>query len=126
VTGTGQKSYGPNLVTNQGGILVPAITFAVPIAPGKTEHWKKAISEIKGARSEGHAASRKRAGFTRELVCLQATPMGDFVVVMIEGADPLSSLQKMVESKEPFDQWFGMTVRTYIQISVCQDQATMR
>lgn len=89
---------------------MPAITFTVPILKGQSDHWKKALGEMKGARAADHSASRKRAGFSRELVCLQATPMGDYVVVMLEGADPLGSLKKMVESRDPFDQWFGKTV----------------
>ena len=87
-----------------------SISFAVPIVKGKTDTWKRAVAEMKGARSNEYRASRKRAGLTRELACLQSTPMGDFVVVTLEGADPLASLKKMIESKEPFDQWFAKTV----------------
>ena len=87
-----------------------AITFTVPIVKGMTEHWKQAVAELTGPRAAEHAASRKRAGLTRELVCLQQTPMGDMVCVLLEGSDPLGSMKKLMESPDAFDQWFVKTV----------------
>jgi len=87
-----------------------SITFAVPLVKGKTEHWKKPIAELTGPRAAEHTASRKRLGLTRELVCLQQTPMGDMVCVLLEGNDPLGSVKKMSESTDAFDQWFVKTV----------------
>ena len=87
-----------------------AVTLAVPIVNGMTEHWKQAVAELTGPRAAEHAASRKRAGLTRELVCLQHTPMGDLVCVLLEGSDPLGSMKKLMESPDPFDQWFAKAV----------------
>ena len=84
-----------------------SITFAVPIQPGKTEEWKRAVEEIKGARSTEHNASRRRVGITREFACLQQTPQGDFTVVLIESdGDPAEAIEKLLSSDEPFDRWF--------------------
>ena len=54
-----------------------AITFAVPILPGKTEAWKQAVSEIRGPRKNEYEESRRRMGLTRRSsACSQAqTPI---------------------------------------------------
>ena len=65
-----------------------AITFAVPILPGKTEAWKQAAAEMAGPRRAEHEESRLRMGVTREVVSLQQTPDEDYVVVCLEGDDP--------------------------------------
>ncbi len=87
-----------------------AMTFTVPLVNGMTEHWKQAVAQLTGPRAAEHAASRQRAGITRELVCLQHTPMGDMVCVMLEGSDPMGSMKTLMESQDPFDRWFAKTV----------------
>lgn len=89
---------------------MPATTFAVPILPGKTEAWKQALSEVKGARKSEYEESRKRMGVTREVVSLQSTPQGDYVVVCLEAADPNTVVTRYLTSDAPFDRWFAETV----------------
>lgn len=89
---------------------MPAITFAVPILPGKTDAWKKAASEMTGPRKREFEESRRRMGLTREVVSLQQTPNGDYVVVCLEGADPDSVPGKYLKSDKPFDRWFAETI----------------
>jgi hypothetical protein len=86
------------------------ITFAAPVLPGKTDAWKQAASEMAGPRSAEHAESRRRLGITREVVSLQETPNGDFVVVCLEGDDPNGVIPAYMGSDEPFDRWFAETV----------------
>ncbi len=87
-----------------------AITFAVPILPGKTEAWKQAISEIRNARKSEYEESRRRMGLTREVVSLQQSPHADYVVVCLEGDDPGGVVSRYLHSDEPFDRWFAETV----------------
>lgn len=87
-----------------------SVVFTVPLVQGKTEQWKKAVAEMNGPRAAEHVASCKRRGLTRELVCLQPTPMGDTVCVLLEGNDPMSAMKKIIESTDPFDQWFVKTI----------------
>jgi hypothetical protein len=87
-----------------------AITFNVPILAGKTEAWKQAVAEMKGARNADYQESRKRMGITREVVSLQQTPQGDSVVVFLEGEEPGSVVAKYLSSSAPFDRWFTDTV----------------
>ena len=81
------------------------MAVAFPIAPGKTDEWKKFIAELNGARRADFVASRKGIG-ARERTFLQPTPMGDLVVVTLEGDDPAQAFGKFVSSKDPFTLWF--------------------
>lgn len=87
-----------------------AVTFNVPILPGKTEAWKQAVAEMKGAKNAEYQESRRRMGVTREVVSLQQTPQGDSVVVFLEGTDPGGVVAKYLSSSAPFDRWFADTV----------------
>jgi len=91
---------------------MPVTTFAAPILPGRTETWKKAVSEISGARKAEYEDSRRRMGVTREIASLQSTPQGDFVVVCIEADDPATVMSRYLASDAPFDRWFTETVLT--------------
>ena len=81
-------------------------TFAAPILPGKTDDWKSAIAEINGARKEAYLEARRGLGITKEVVCLQQTPHGDYVVVYVEAPDVSGILEKMIAATDPFHMWF--------------------
>ena len=89
---------------------MPATTFAVPVLAGRTDAWKNAITEMKGARKAEYEESRRRMGVTREVVSLQSTPQGDVVVVFLEATDPTAVVAKYLASDAPFDRWFADTV----------------
>jgi hypothetical protein len=91
-------------------VHMPAVTFAAPILPGQTEAWKAAALEMAGPREREFADSRRRMGITREVVSLQETPDGDFVVVCLEADDPNGVIPAYMSSDEPFDRWFAETV----------------
>lgn len=84
-------------------------SFVAPILKGKTEAWRQAVAEINGPRRAAYKESRKKHGITREHVTLQTTPMGDFVVVHIEGPEQ-SVVGAMMQSTGEFDTWFRDTV----------------
>lgn len=79
--------------------------IAIPIPPGKTEQWKKFIGELSGPRLKEFAENRKKLG-VRERTFLQHTPMGDFVVVTLEGADPGGAFAKFGQGTDAFTTWF--------------------
>ncbi len=89
---------------------MPVITFAVPILPGKTEMWKQAVAEMIGPRKSEFEESRRRMGVTREVVSLQQTPEGDYVVVYQEGDDLADVISKYLNSDVRFDRWFAETI----------------
>ena len=84
--------------------------MAVPILPGKTAEWERFAGQLKGARHAEFKASRKKLE-VRERTFLQKTPMGDFVVVTLEGKDPAGAFQKFAAGNDAFTQWFTKEVK---------------
>jgi len=81
------------------------LAVAFPILPGKTEEWHRFIGELNGARKDEFAASRARA-HVREQTFFQPTPMGDLVIVTLQGEDPARSFGEMMAADDDFSRWF--------------------
>lgn len=81
------------------------MAVAFPISPEKTDDWRKFVGELNGARRAEFAASRKALG-VRERTFLQPTPMGDMVIVTLEGDDPGKSFGRFVAATDSFTLWF--------------------
>ena len=86
-------------------VHVSLMAVAFPISPGKTPEWRSFMEQLTGPRHAEFAASRQRAG-VRERTFLQPTPMGDLVIVTLEGDDPARSFGQMVSATDPFTAWF--------------------
>jgi hypothetical protein len=86
-------------------VTLALIAVAFPILPGKTADWHAWMAEINGARQSEFVESRRRAGVT-ERTFLQPTPMGDLVIVTLEGDDPGRSFGQMVSARDAFTLWF--------------------
>lgn len=84
--------------------------MAVPILPGKTPQFKKFINELKGDRYLEFSDSRKRLA-VRERTYFQSTPLGDFVVVTLEGNDPDTAFKNFAKPNDEFTKWFTKEVR---------------
>ena len=80
-----------------------AVVF--PILPGKTGEWREFIADLNGPRSSEFKRSREEAG-VHERTFLQSTPMGDLVIVTLEGDDPAGAYGLMSSDKSPFGTWF--------------------
>ena len=87
------------------------LAMAFPIPPGKTDEWLKFMGELKGARRAEFAASRKQLG-VHERTFLQKTPMGDLVIVTLEGNDPAGAFAKFGQGTDDFTKWFLARVQT--------------
>jgi hypothetical protein len=85
------------------------LAMAFPIPAGKTEQWKKFISELTGARKAEFAASRRSLG-VRERTFLQHTPHGDLVLVTLEGDHPETAFAEFGKRTDPFTMWFKQQV----------------
>jgi hypothetical protein len=86
-----------------------AVVF--PILPGKTQEWRDFVAELDGPRHSEFVASRERAG-VHERTFLQPTPMGDMVIVTMEGEDPARSFGQIVSSTDAFSLWFLERVKS--------------
>ena len=80
---------------------MPLIAMTFPILPGKKEAWLAMMDQISSEpmRSE-FVASREAAG-VQERTFLQETPNGDFVIVTLEGDDPLAAFAAIMENSPP-------------------------
>jgi len=84
---------------------MPLIAVAFPILPGKTAEWRSFMEELNGPRREEFLDSRRRAG-VHERTFLQQTPMGDLVIVTLEGDDPEGAFGRMMSAGDAFTAWF--------------------
>jgi hypothetical protein len=80
--------------------------FAAPLQPGKTDAARQFSREAYTTRQAEMNQSRSAWGLTCERVFLNQTPMGDVVVVYLEGADPVEANRQFAASNAPFDRWF--------------------
>ena len=85
---------------------MPLMAVAFPILPGKTPEWRAWMDEVNGARRAEFVESRRRAG-VHERTYLQSTPMGDLVIVTLEGDDPAGGFAKMMSAGDEFTSWFA-------------------
>src|SRR5580693_450148 len=85
--------------------------FVAPIQPGKTEEFRQFAADLGGAKKEDYEASRKSAGFRRETIFLQKTPMGEMVVVVQEAENAAKALDSLRSMKDPFNTWFFQRIK---------------
>lgn len=91
--------------------VVSELNVAMPIAPGKTEAWRQALTDLAGPRYNEYESSRRRYGLTSQTTFLQRTRMGDFAVIHLTGPDVRKSLHAMSESMDPWDvSWRELTL----------------
>jgi len=84
---------------------MPLMAAAFPILPGKTPEWRAWQAELNGPRYQEFVESRRRAG-VHERTFLQPTPMGDLVIVTLEGDDPEHAFGRMMSADDAFTTWF--------------------
>ena len=85
---------------------MPMVASAFPILPGKTPEWRAWMTELNGSRREEFQASRRKAG-VHERTFLQQTPMGDLVIVVLEGDHPEEAFGQMMGADDAFSTWFA-------------------
>jgi hypothetical protein len=84
---------------------MPVVAVAIPIVPGKTDEWRTFVDELNGPRRAEFVESRQRAG-VQERTFLQQTPMGDLVIVTLDGDDPMTAYMEMMSATDEFTTWF--------------------
>jgi hypothetical protein len=84
---------------------MPLMAVAFPILPGKTDEWRAWMAELNGPRRAEFVDSRQQVG-VHERTFLQSTPMGDLVIVTLEGDDPGRAFGKMMSADDAFMKWF--------------------
>ena len=93
--------------------------MAVPILPGKTQQWKKFRDELTSTYAEQFEESRRKLG-VHERTFFQSTPMGDLVIVTLEGDQPEKAFQNFASGNDEFTSWFIGQVRELHGIDLSQ------
>ena len=86
------------------------LAIAFPIPADNIEKWKAFVAEVNGPRKAEWASNRRKHG-VRERTFHQQTPMGDFVIVTLEGDDPEGAIAKMGAGDDAFSKWFAAQVK---------------
>jgi hypothetical protein len=93
--------------------------IVVPILPGKEGDWKKWITELSTTRYNDFVNSRKKLN-VHERTFLQHTPMGDMIIVTLEGDDPQGAFAKFASANDEFTKWFVEGVKNAHGIDLAQ------
>jgi hypothetical protein len=83
--------------------------LSIPIPAGNVAKWKAFIDQLNGPRKAEFVASRKRLG-VRERTFHQQTPMGDVVIVTLDGENPAAAFAKFGQGSDAFTNWFKTEV----------------
>jgi len=80
------------------------LVIAHPVMPGRGSDHLAWCQEIR-VRREELAASRARAGITRQIVW--SHPPSDMAIVRIDADDPQAAIRALACSDDPFDRWYA-------------------
>jgi hypothetical protein len=92
---------------------------APPLAPGKADEYLSFCREATERMSE-FSQARQSYGITVDRSYLNRTPMGDILVVYLEGEDPVAGNAAFAASRIPFDVWFRERVTSILGIDFTQ------
>lgn len=84
------------------------VAYMAPILPGKRAQWDDFMAQITGPRRAAFDAIHAKV---HERTFLQETPMGDVVIVTLEGDDPTGDMAAVFNSNDEFVQWFIQQVQ---------------
>lgn len=99
--------------------------FVAPIQPNKTEEFRQFVADLNGPRKEEYEASREKAGFQRETIFLQNTPMGEMVVVIQEADSEQNALESLRGMKDPFHTWYFQKIKDIHGIDIVGSDVPM-
>jgi hypothetical protein len=86
----------------------------IPIVPGKSEGWRRAMQEIAGSRQEDFELAQERWGISSVSVYTASTRLGQVAVIRLQTNNSLIDLQlQIAASEEPFDRWLKEQFRVY-------------
>ena len=89
--------------------MAKLLAMAVPIVKGKEDMFKKFIDELNGRWAEEFKESRKHLN-VHERTYHQKTPMGEMIVVTLEGDNPEYALSQFSKGNDDFTRWFVQQV----------------
>ena len=84
--------------------------IAIPVLPGKTEGLRAFTKELMSTHHEEFKKSRQDMK-VHERTFFQSTPMGDIVIVTLEGNNPQEAMVKFGMATDDFTNWFVAQVK---------------
>jgi hypothetical protein len=85
--------------------MTKLFAMTLPVLPGKTEQLKKFTNELTTTYKKEFNESRKKLG-VQERTFLQTTPMGDMIIVTLEGNNPEKAIAEFGKGTDEFTKWF--------------------
>ena len=82
-----------------------SLAFVAPALPGGTENLRRLAQELHGGKKSEVEDFYRRMKITREAWFIQPTPLGEMVIVYLEGEDLARTFQTLAASEEPLDVW---------------------
>jgi len=86
------------------------LAMALPILEGEMERSLKFNAALNGERHAEYKALFATLG-VRERHFLQKAPIGNLVIVLLEGENPQEELQKFAHGKDAFTKWYLAEVK---------------
>ena len=83
------------------------LALCMPILPGKMEKWQAMINQVK---STPDFTQSRELGGVHERTFVQKTPAGDFLIITLEGDNPVESWAKITSSMPPDFAEFALDV----------------
>jgi hypothetical protein len=83
------------------------MAICLPIVPGKKQQWQEMAAKFATEPLKSKLNASRAAAGVHERTFLQETPMGDLVIVTLEGENPFESFLKMMAdpSMADFAKW---------------------
>ncbi len=109
-------------LTFEGSVEMAVLNAAFPILPVKFDDWQTWHNQFiaDGPQRDGWEDQMRRYGITRQLVSIQRTPHGDFVIVLFEGDDPGAVFAGLASSDNEFDRAFAAKIKEVHGVDVSE------
>ncbi len=94
------------------------ISFALPVAAGKEEDWRRVLQELQGSRFGDAKRTERRLGIYAVWVWLQRTRDGSTAVVHVEAEDAALALSRLADSEGVFERWLKRRIEEFHGVDV--------
>jgi hypothetical protein len=91
--------------------MMQQVCLALPVLSGKKEALKRFVGVITGPRRKEYEGWGKRHEVHKETWFIQATPMGDILLMYLEADDVTKALSVFSTDPHPFNAWVRQKLR---------------
>jgi hypothetical protein len=84
--------------------------MCIPVVKGKEKDLRSFLNDLNGKYKSSFKESRKKLD-VRERAFHQVTPMGEIMIVTLEGDNPAEAFSKFAAGNDEFTTWFTGKVK---------------